>query len=171
MTGSLAREALISQPTMALSKDLFISYSREDTVKEFVRKLKRDLERARLSVWLDVEDISVDSEEPLALAVALSDCKALIAILTRNYISSKFCKGELRIAWRNQKPIFPVVREEGWDTAVVPEECSEGVKYMKDACNLVRFLPSDDYAAALQELQLLLENVNKQGVTSYMAQK
>ena len=112
-----------------------------------------------------------NSEEPLALAIALSDCKALIAILARNYISSKFCKGELRIAWRNQKPIFPVVREEGWDAAVVPEECSEGVKYMKDACNLVRFLPSDDYAAALQELQLLLENVNKQGVTSYMAQK
>ena len=92
---------------------------------------------------------------------------ALIAILTKNYISSKFCKGELHIAWRNQKPIFPVVCEEGWDAAVVPEECSEGVKYMKAACNLVRFLPSDDYAAALQEL---LENVNKQGVTSLQCQ-
>ena len=31
-------------------KDVFVSYDREDTVKEFVRKLKRDLEGAQLSV-------------------------------------------------------------------------------------------------------------------------
>ena len=83
---------------MAVSKDLFVSYSREDTVKEFVRKLKRDLERAQLSVWLDVEDIPAGIEEPVAVAIAfttLSNCKALIAILTKNYISSRFCKGEL----------------------------------------------------------------------------
>ena len=156
--------ARLSQPTMAVSKDLFVSYSREDTVKEFVRKLKRDLERAQLSVWLDVEDIPAGTEEPVALAIAfsaLSNCKALIAILTKNYISSTFCKGELYFASCNQKPIFPVVREEGWDTAVVSTECSEGVKYMKATCNWVSFLPSDDDGAALREL---VQNVSKQGM-------
>ena len=132
-----SRPARLGQPTMAVNKDLFVSYSREDTVKEFVRKLKKDLERAQLSVWLDVEDIPASIEEPVAVAITfttLSNCKALIAILTKNYISSRFCKGELYFACCNRKPIFPVVREEGWDEAVVSEECSEGVKYMKDAC-------------------------------------
>ena len=159
-----ARLSLLSQPTMAVSKDLFLSYSREDTVKEFVRKLKRDLERARLSVWLDVEDIPAGTEESLAVAIAftaLSNCKALIGVLTKNYISSRFCKSELYFGRCTQKPIFPVVREPGWDEEVVSEECSKGVKYMKAACTLVRFLPSDDYGAALQEL---LENVSKQGM-------
>ena len=145
---------------MAVSKDLFVSYSREDTVKEFVQKLKRDLERAQVSVWLDEEDLP----EPLAITIALtalSSCKALIAVLTRNYLSSGFCKSELYFAYRHHKPIFPVVCEEGWDAVVVSEECSEGVKYMKAACNWVNFLPSDDYGLALQKL---IENVNKQGV-------
>ena len=145
---------------MAVSKDLFVSYSREDTVKEFVQKLKRDLERAQVSVWLDEEDLP----EPLAITIALtalSSCKALIAVLTRNYLSSGFCKSELYFACRHHKPIFPVVCEEGWDAVVVSEECSEGVKYMKAACNWVNFLPSDDYGLALQKL---IENVNKQGV-------
>ena len=151
---------------MAVSKDLFVSYSREDTVKEFVQKLKKDLEGAQVSVWLDVEDIPSGTEEPLAIAItftALSNCKALIAILTKNYISSRFCKSELYFACRtDQKPIFPVVREEGWEAAAVSEECSEGVKYMKAACNWVSFLPSDDYGLAVQKL---VQNVNKQGVS------
>ena len=149
---------------MAFSKDLFVSYSREDTVKEFVQKLKRDLEGAQVSVWLDVEDIPSGTEEPLAIAITfttLSNCKALITILTKNYISSRFCKSELYFACRNHKPIFPVVCEEGWDAVVVSEECSEGVKYMKAACNWVSFLPSDDYGVALQKL---VQNVEKQGV-------
>ena len=149
---------------MAFTKDLFVSYSREDTVKEFAQKLKRDLESAQLSVWLDIEDIPSGTEEPLATAIAftaLSNCKALIAILTRNYLSSGFCKSELYFACRNHKPIFPVVCEEGWDAVVVSEECSEGVKYMKAAYNWVSFLPSDDYGLALQKL---VQNVEKQGV-------
>ena len=152
-----------SVTTMAVRKDLFVSYSREDTVKEFVRKLKRNLEREQLSVWLDVEDIPAGTEESLAVAIAftaLSNCKALIAILTKNYISSTFCKGELYFAYNNQKPIFPVVREEGWDAAVVSTECSEGVKYMKTTCNRVSFLPNDDDDAALRKL---VQNVSKQG--------
>ena len=41
---------------------MFVSYDREDTVKEFVRKLKRDLESAQLSVWLDEEDVSAGTD-------------------------------------------------------------------------------------------------------------
>ena len=140
-------------------KDVFVSYDREDTVNEFVRKLKRGLEGAQLSVWLDVEDIPAGTEEPVLLAaigIALRDCKALVVVVTKKYISSSFCKSELYVAYEQKKPVFPVIREEGWDVLTLQQsvfkECSEGVKYMKATSNCVSFLPSDDYGAALQKL-------------------
>ena len=133
-------------------RDVFLSYDREDTVKEFVRKLKRDLEGAQLSVWLDEEDIPAGTEKQvLAIEIALRDCKALVVVVTKKYISSSFCKSELYVACEKKKPVFPVIREEGWDV-VFTKECSEGVKYVKATSNCVSFLPSDDYGAALQKL-------------------
>ena len=137
-------------------KDVFVSYDREDTVKEFVRKLKRDLEGAKLSVWLDEEDLPAGTEKPvLAIRIALRDCKALVVVVTKKYISSSFCKSELYVACEKKKPVFPVIREEGWDVleqSLFNTKCSEGVKYMKATSNCVSFLPSDDYGAALQKL-------------------
>ena len=159
-------------------KDVFISYDREDTVKEFVRKLKRDLEDAQLSVWLYDEDIPAGTEKPvLAIEIALRDCKALVVVVTKKYISSLFCKSELYVACEKKKPVFPVIREESWDVlqSVFKEESSDGVKYMKTATS-VSFHPSDDYGAALQKLivglkesvvRLLhkpIDRVKKQGV-------
>ena len=138
-------------------KDVFVSYDREDTVREFVRKLKRDLEGAQLSVWLDEEDLPAGTEKPvLAIRIALRDCKALVVVVTKKYIASSFCKSELYVAYEKKKPVFPVIREEGWDVSleqsVFNTKCSEGVKYMKATSNHVSFLPSDDYRTALQNL-------------------
>ena len=133
------------------SKDVFVSYGREDEVKKFVRKLKKDLESAQLSVWLDEEDIPAGTEWPRVIGIALSECKALIAVLTKKYVSSRFCKSELYVACTNQKPIFPLIREKGWDSVSVDKEC-EGVKYMIAASNWVSFLPTDDYGSAIQRL-------------------
>ena len=137
-------------------KDVFVSYDREDTVKEFVRKLKRDLEGAQLSVWLDEEDLPPGTEKPvLAIEIALRDCKALVVVVTKKYIFSSFCKSELYVACEKKKPVFPVIREEGWDVleqSLFNTKCSEGVKYMKATSNCVSFLPSDDYGAGLQKL-------------------
>ena len=136
---------------MAVSKnkDVFISYDREDTVKEFVGKLKRDLEGAQLSVWLDKEDIPAGTKKPvLAIRIALRDCKALVVVVTKKYISSSFCKSELCVAYEKNKPVFPVIREEGWDV----------LKYMKTTSDCVSFLPSDDYGAALQTLTARLKD-------------
>ena len=91
----------------------------------------------------------------LAIRIALRDCKALVVVVTKKYISSSFCKSELYVACGKKKPVFPVMREEGWnvlDQSVFNKECSEGVKYMKASSNCVSFLPSDDYGAALQKL-------------------
>ena len=145
---------------MAVStyKDVFVSYGREDTVKEFVRQLKKDLEGAQLSVWLDEEDIPAGTEWPKVIGIALRECRALIAVLTKKYVSSPYCKNELYVACHNQKQIFPVVHEEGWE---VSEE-GEGVKYMIHAYNRVSFLPGENYCVALQKL---VDGLRKQGDT------
>ena len=79
----------------------------------------------------------------------------------------------------NKKPVFPIIREEGWDVLeqfVFNKESKEGVKYMKASSNCVSFLPSDDYGAALQKLiaglkedvarplHTPIDDVKKQGV-------
>ena len=136
-------------------RDVFVSYDREDTVKQFVRKLKIDLKGAQLSVWLD-EDLPAGTErQVLAIEIALRDCKALVVVVTKKYISSSFCKSELYVACEKKKPVFPVIREEGWDVleqSLFNTKCSEGVKYMKATNNCVSLLPSDYYCAALQKL-------------------
>ena len=135
------------------NKDVFVSYDREDTVNEFVRKLKRDLEGAQLSVWLDKEDLPAGTETPvLAIRIALRNCKALVVVVTKKYISSSFCKNELWVAYEQKKPVFPVIREEGWDVLQQSMLKEFSVKYMKATSNCVSFLPSDDYDAALQTL-------------------
>ena len=155
-------------------KDVFVSYDRENTVKEFVRKLKRGLESAQLSVWLDDEDVPTGTEKPvLAIRIALCDCKALVVVVTKKYLSTSFCKSELYVACENKKPVFPVILEESWDVLEQSVFSNEGVKYMKASSNCVSFLPSDDYGAALQKLiaglnegvaRPRINDVKKQGV-------
>ena len=41
---------------------MFISYGREEEVREFVKQLKADLEANGVSVWLDANDIPTGSD-------------------------------------------------------------------------------------------------------------
>ena len=131
-----------------VGKDVFVSYGREESVKEFVRTLKKDLETEQLSVWLDVEDIPTGTEWPKEIAVALRECKALIAVVTRRYVSSDYCKSELCVARGNKKPVFPLIREDGWDES----DNGKGVHFMIAASNWAMFRPVDDYGESLQRL-------------------
>lgn len=146
-------------------KDVFVSYGREESVKEFVRKLKKDLETEKLSVWLDVEDIPTGREWPKEIGIALRECKALIAVVTRKYVSSEYCKSELYVARGNKKPIFPLIREDGWDES----DDSQGVNFMIAASNWAMFRPVDDYGLSLQSLVAGLkgiEGLTEQGMVS-----
>ena len=130
-------------------KDLFISYGREEGVKQFVRRLKRDLEAAGLRVWLDIDDIPTGSEWPKEIGIALRNCKALVAVVTKKYVSSRYCKGELYIACGEKKKIYPVIYEDGWDSS----DDGAGVQYMVAAENWAMFRPGkDDYSVSLKKL-------------------
>ena len=91
---------------------VFVSYSSEDQL--FVDKLVNDLREHGVSVWLDHEQISVGDSVVDSLAIGLANCTHLVIVLSNNFLSSLWCKAELKTvlhrAIRNQKKsILPVV--------------------------------------------------------------
>ena len=131
-------------------KEIFISYGREPEVIDFVKKLKNDLEENGFTVWLDLYDIPSGSDWHGAIGTGLHNCRALIAIITKKYIGSRYCSSELYTANGDRKRIYPVVLEEV-DFGV--NETARGVKYVISGINWTMLRSGvDDYATSLGKL-------------------
>ena len=145
-------------------KDIFLSYGRETHTVSFVVKLKADLEKAGYTVWLDTTDIPSGSEWHAAIGDGLRRCKGLIAVITKKYIHSKFCKNELFMADSMQKPIFPMFLEE------VNFDSSEdaGVLYTISSINWIMLTGRvAGYSTALTKL---LEGIIGKGIQPSISQ-
>ena len=143
------RPSATPQTVNKAAKDIFISYGREDGVREFAKKLKRDLEANCVSVWLDVDDIPTGSDFHVEIGVALRSCRALIPILTKKYVHSRYCKGELYVANGQNKILLPVIYEDGWEEG----EEGAGVHYIVAAYNWAFFRPNqDDHQESINKL-------------------
>ena len=130
-------------------KDVFVSYGREDGVREFVKRLKVGLEAGGVSVWLDVDDIPAGSDFHQEIALAVQSCRALVAVLTKKYTQSNYCTGELYFADSQRKVLLPVVYEDGWDEG----KEGAGVRLTVSAYNWTFFRPNnDDYHESLKKL-------------------
>ena len=81
--------------TQSERKELFISYGREPEVIQFVTRLKGDLENHGFSVWMDVHDISAGSDWHGAIGTGLTQCRAIVPIITSKYIGSRYCTNEV----------------------------------------------------------------------------
>ena len=80
----------------------------------------------------------------------LDHCKAVIAVITRKYVDSKFCTSELYTANSDRKNIFPVIFE---DVDYSASEHARGVKYVIGSINWTMFRPGyDDYHLSLERL-------------------
>ncbi len=90
--------------------DVFISYSRKDLA--FVVRLRKLLEDADLSVWVDIEGLYAGEEFWPEVAKAVDAALALIFVITPDSIASKFCAQELERAVGGQKRIVPVLHRE-----------------------------------------------------------
>ena len=86
----------MAKPTLS-RKELFLSYGREVELIQFVHKLKQDLESNGFSVWLDTADIPAGSDWHDAIGTGLSHCKAIIPIITKKYVGSRYCMNEVSI--------------------------------------------------------------------------
>lgn len=131
------------------SLDIFISYGREPEIIHFVKQLKRDLEGNGFSVWLDQENIPSGSDWHGAIGTGLHNCKVLIPVVTKKYITSRYCVNELYTADGDRKIIYPIMYE---DVDFESTETGRGVKFVVSSINWTMFRPSDDYAASLTKL-------------------
>ena len=116
-------------------------------------KLKKDLECAGYSVWVDTDDIHTGSDWHSAIGEALQNCKALIAVMTPRYLTSDYCKKELYMASDEKKPIFPIVLGK-----VDFSKCDGGVRYTISSLNRIAFDDAGDQKAFAK----LLEGLKRQ---------
>ena len=100
------------------SYDVFISYGREEEVNTVVDQIAACLEQVGLKVFVDRKCLQPGNIWPAEIINAINTCKAFVAVLTKKYVKSHYCQGELYKAEALRKPFFPVVLEEGWDKEI-----------------------------------------------------
>ena len=83
--------------------NVFISYGREPEVVQFVTKLKHELEENRFSVFAEVPPGSSWYGDA---GTAIRNCRALIAIITKKYLTTPYCSSELYTADKEGKKLY-----------------------------------------------------------------
>jgi HEAT repeat protein len=86
---------------------VFLSY--RSTEVDFALRLAVDLKGAGVNLWMDRLDIKPGDDWLKALQNAVSNCAAVIPVLSPDYVASRYCEKELARADRMGKEIFPVV--------------------------------------------------------------
>ncbi|GFR77127.1 WD-40 repeat-containing protein [Elysia marginata] len=87
-------------------KDLMISYSHAD--KDIMLKVRDNLEKYGISVWVDVSGLSAGVDFLSKIGEAIIDCKLFLSLLSSNSVKSKYCQDELALAYVSNRAIFPV---------------------------------------------------------------
>lgn len=86
---------------------VFISYSHKDS--KLANKLKGDLRRNGISVWIDERLQAADEAWLHQLAVAIQEQRYFLFLMTASSVSSEYCQWELNTAHTLQKTIIPVM--------------------------------------------------------------
>jgi hypothetical protein len=96
------------EPTTAPAEpDVFISYRRADTAK-LAADIYYSLRAAGQSVFLDSGEIPVGAEPELVFLDAASKAKYFIALVSRRYFGSPYCKKEIAHAARKMRRLIRV---------------------------------------------------------------
>jgi TolB-like protein/Flp pilus assembly protein TadD len=86
--------------------DIFISYSRKDS--EQAELLTQLLASAGLSVWIDHSSIGAATSWSGEISKAITDCTALIVLLSPSSVDSKNVTREVALAFERNKKILPI---------------------------------------------------------------
>lgn len=125
----------------AMSKDIFISYSRRDS--EFVTRLASDLNKQVAGVWFDQSAIQPGERWHDEIMEGIRDCKAFVLVLSPDADKSRYVHEEVNKALELGKTIFPVIYR--------PSEWSDEFKALvKDIQTLD--LRSGSYTNSFQKL-------------------
>ena len=94
---------------------MFISSGRDPEANLLVDEILDHLSREGLMVFVDRTSLLPGDSWPAEIIQAINTCKAFVAVLTKKYVKSLYCNGELYEAQALKKPIFPVVLESDWN--------------------------------------------------------
>jgi adenylate cyclase len=86
--------------------DIFISYSSKD--REQAQLLTELLASAGLSVWIDQAGIGAATSWSGEISKAITDCTALIVLLSPSSVDSKNVTREVALAFERNKKILPI---------------------------------------------------------------
>jgi len=91
--------------------DLFVSHSAKD--KEFVRRLRTDLEIYGCRVWVDETYLSVGSALSTGLEQAIRESRFVAVVYSRDAMISPWVEHERLYAVANGIPVIPIVLDRG----------------------------------------------------------
>ena len=123
--------AVPSGPSSQTQYGVFISYSRDPDTKLLVDTIESRLTREGLKVFVDTRNIHPGDVWPAEIVNAIRSCKAFVALLTKKYVGSLYCNGELYEAEALGKRIFPVECESGWGQEPAGKLIEEVVKQIQ----------------------------------------
>ena len=86
---------------------LFLSYRSIDS--DFALRFAADLKNAGIRLWMDKLDIKPGDNWGNSIKTALNQCSGLIALLSPDYFTSRYCPNELSRAYSTGRKIFPVI--------------------------------------------------------------
>jgi hypothetical protein len=88
----------------------FLSYARADA--QFALRLAEDLRTSGFDVWVDQRDILPSQRWDRAIETALSDCAAVIVVLSPRSVASENVLDEVGYAIDRHKDVIPVLFEQ-----------------------------------------------------------
>ena len=94
---------------MAKPIDVFLSHSSRD--KEFVWRLRDDLQLYGVNVWLDEEQLGLGDKLTPEIEKAISEIRYLGLILSSHSVQSSWVKKESELASRRNIPVVPILIE------------------------------------------------------------
>jgi hypothetical protein len=115
VSGYLDREATPPEAVPPRQGKVFISHSSAD--KPFVRRLVQELEKRRLNVWFDEQELKVGDSIVANVSAGLRDSHYLIVVLSRASVASRWVQEELNAALMEDlsgegQAVLPVLLED-----------------------------------------------------------
>ncbi len=89
---------------------VFLSYSHRDT--EVATGILRQLQSDGFRVWYDNKDLAVGSQYDERISYYVRRCGCFIALLSQEYLKSRYCKKEILFAIRKERTILPIYLED-----------------------------------------------------------
>ena len=93
------------------SRHVMISYNTAS--RDLCIQVKQQLESFGFKIWIDVSDIHGSSLAAMANAVEMSYC--VLMCVTEKYRTSINCQAEAQYAFKLNKPIIPLIMQQGYE--------------------------------------------------------